>query len=108
MSTFPPIEIVHPYVECRAGVHGGRPVIKGTRFPVSSIVQNHRRGLTVEEILRDFRDLSPAQVYDALSYYYDHRQSIDEEIAQLSDAVAAARHYPPTLLPPDDADQGLS
>lgn len=23
----------HPYVECKQGVCGGRPVLKGTRFP---------------------------------------------------------------------------
>ena len=44
-------ETFHPYVECRLAVHGGRPVLKGRRFPVSSIVQNHRRGLSVDEIL---------------------------------------------------------
>jgi uncharacterized protein (DUF433 family) len=96
--------IAHPYIEGRPGVQGGRAVIKGTRFPVSSIVQNHRRGCTAEEILRDFPQLTPAQVYDALSYYYDHRQQLDEEIATLSDAIAAAHRYPPTLRPSDDAD----
>jgi len=79
-STAPP----HPYVEGRLGVHGGRPVIKGSRFPVSSIVQNHRRGLSVDEILGEFTHLSPAEVYDALSYYYDHRAEIDEEIDELT------------------------
>jgi uncharacterized protein (DUF433 family) len=91
--------VVHPYVERRPGVHGGRSVIKGTRFPVSSIVLNHRRGLTVEEILREFPQLTPAEVYDALSYYYDHRGQVDEEIAELTDLDRAMREYPPTLQP---------
>ena len=99
-----PVDVVHPYVEQRAGVQGGRPVIKGTRFPVSSIVQNYRRGCTVEEMLQEFPHLTPAQIYDALSYYHDHRERVDREIAELSDFAAAARHYPPTLRPPDDAN----
>lgn len=28
-------EIGHPYIEQREGVQGGRPVIRGMRFPVS-------------------------------------------------------------------------
>lgn len=95
-------DVAHPYVERREGVQGGRPVIKGSRFPVSSLVQNHRRGLTVEEILREFPQLTPAEVYDALSYYHDHREQIEQEIAELTDVKSAMRSYPPTLRPPTD------
>jgi uncharacterized protein (DUF433 family) len=103
MSTKPaPSDVVHPYVERRRGVQGGRAVIKGTRFPVSSIVQNYRRGLSVEEILVEFTHLVPAQVHDALSYYYDHRSEIDEEIAELTNIEKAMRRHPPTIRPPDD------
>jgi uncharacterized protein (DUF433 family) len=95
-----PSGVLHPYIENRPGVQGGRAVIKGSRFPVSSIVQDYRRGLSVEEILRDFPALRPAEVHDALSYYYDHRAEIDQEIAELTDLDAVMRKYPPTLLPP--------
>jgi len=93
------MEIVHPYVERRPEVHGGRPVIKGSRFPVSSIVLNHRRGLSVDEILREFPQLTPAEMHDALSYYYDHQSEIETEIASLTDLTAAMRDHPPTLQP---------
>lgn len=93
------VEVSHPHIEQRSGVQGGRPVIKGTRFPVSSIVQNHRRGLSVDHILREFPHLTPAQVYDALSYYYDHREQVDREIQGLTDLKRASRRYPPTLKP---------
>lgn len=97
-------EIDHPHVERRGGVQGGLPIIKGTRFPVSSIVQNYRRGLSVDEILRAFPSLTAAQVFDALSYYHDHQELIDSELAQQTDLDGAAREYPPTLSPQDDAD----
>jgi uncharacterized protein (DUF433 family) len=107
MSTsFTDSGVTHPYVTREPGVQGGRPVIKATRFPVSSIVQNHRRGLSVDEILREFPHLTPAQVYDALSYYYDHQEAVDREIAELRDIEAAQRQYPPTLQP-DGANQSL-
>jgi uncharacterized protein (DUF433 family) len=90
----------HPHVTREAGVQGGRAVIQGTRFPISSIVQNHRRGLTVEEMLREFPQLSPAQVYDALSFYYDgHQDEVDREIEQQRDLASAQKRYPPTLQP---------
>jgi uncharacterized protein (DUF433 family) len=73
----------HPYIERRRRVCGGRPVLKGTRFPVSSIVINYKRGLTPDEILHEFPDLQPAAVYDALSYYFDHQQEIEREIEEL-------------------------
>ena len=100
-------EVIHPYVERRSEVQGGRPVIKGSRFPVSSVVLNHRRGLSVDEILREFPELTPAEVYDSLSYYYDHRERIDAEIESLSRIDLAARDYPPTLRPGDDGNQDL-
>lgn len=87
----------HPYVERKKKVCGGRPVIRGTRFPVSSIVWNHKLGFTVEEILREFPHLTPAQVYDALSYYYDHHSEIEEEIRQAHDLDVWMEKYPPTL-----------
>lgn len=89
----------NPYVEHRPGVQGGRAVIKGSRFPVRSIVQNYRSGLTVEEILREFPQLSPAEVHAALSYYYDHRAEIDEEIRLMEDLDGAMREAAPTVLP---------
>lgn len=105
MSTqIEPIEIAHPHIERREGVQGGRPVIRGTRFPVTSIVQNYRRGLSVDEMLQEFTHLTPAQVYDALSYYHDHRVQVDQEIAELLDIEQAMNENPPTIRPPDEAD----
>jgi len=58
-------------------------VIKGTRFPVSSVAIHYHRGLTAEDILRDFPQLTPTQVYGALAYYFDHREEIDADIEQI-------------------------
>lgn len=92
----------YPYVECGDGVQGGRPVIKGTRFPVASIMQNYRRGLSVEETLREFPHLNTAQVQGALSYYQGRQEQIDREIAELTDVEQAMTRHPPTKRPIDD------
>jgi uncharacterized protein (DUF433 family) len=94
-------EIFHPYVEIRPGIQGGRPVIRGTRFPVTTIVQSYRRGQSVEEILHEYPQLAPEEVHDALSFYYDHRPEIDRLIAELNDLEQIRREYPPTLEPRD-------
>jgi uncharacterized protein (DUF433 family) len=36
--------------------------------------------LTPEELVREFPHLTLAQVYDALSYYYDHKPDIECEL----------------------------
>jgi uncharacterized protein (DUF433 family) len=71
-------------------------VVRGSRFPVSSIVWNHKLGLTVEEMLREFPALTPAQIHDALSYYYDHQAEIEEEIRSTRDLKTWIEKYPPT------------
>ena len=102
MATEGVADIAHPYVERCSDVQGGQAVIKGSRFPVSSIVQNYRRGLSVDDILSEFPWLRPEEVHDALSYWYDHRSDIDGEISSLTDLDRAMQAYPPTLRPQPD------
>ncbi|MBK9094010.1 MAG: DUF433 domain-containing protein [Anaerolineae bacterium] len=64
------------------GVCGGRPIIQGTRTPVKAIVGYHKLGLSADDILAGLPHLTPAQVYEALSYYHDHQAEIEQEIAE--------------------------
>jgi uncharacterized protein (DUF433 family) len=80
------------HVECRPDVCGGAPVIRGTRFPVRSIaVYVLRQGTSPEEVVREWPHLTLAQVYGALSYYYDHQTAIDEDIEAQGERFAKAR-----------------
>jgi uncharacterized protein (DUF433 family) len=38
--------------------------------------------MTPEELVTLFPHLTLAQVYDALSYYYDHKEEIDRDLAE--------------------------
>ena len=69
------------YILSRPGVQGGSPCIRGTRIPVWVLAAIHKQGDTPEDILDLYPNLSAAQVYAALSYYYEHRPEIDAEIA---------------------------
>jgi len=49
-------------------IMGGRACIRGMRIPVSVIVGQIAHGATVEEILRDYPDLEPEDIQQALEY----------------------------------------
>jgi uncharacterized protein (DUF433 family) len=72
----------HPYIVRVAGVCSGRPIIKSTRISVCHIAQLYKAGDTVEEILQAHPHLKTAAVYDAISYYLDHQEEIEQEIAE--------------------------
>jgi uncharacterized protein (DUF433 family) len=59
----------------------GRPRIAGTRVRVQDIVVWHDAGISVEEMPEQF-GVTLAQVYAALSYYYDHRDEIERNIRE--------------------------
>jgi len=71
----------HPYVVCVEGVCNGRPIIRDTRISVRYIAQLYKAGDTVDEMLQAHPHLSAAAVYDAISFYLDHQQDIEQEIA---------------------------
>ncbi|RKY68040.1 MAG: DUF433 domain-containing protein [Candidatus Latescibacterota bacterium] len=90
-----PESVKHPYITRKEGVCGGEPIIGGTRISVRCIVEYIQYvGYTPEEIVRHLPHLNLAQVYDALSYYYDHKDEIDEAVRANSEEELMKR-YPP-------------
>jgi len=77
LATEKSYKLKHLYVEIKKGVCGGEPVIKGTRISVSLIVELEQLGHSVDEIVSMYPHITHAQVYDAMSYYYDHKAEID-------------------------------
>ena len=77
-----PVITEYRYITRVPGVCGGRPIIKGTRTPVKAIIGYYKLGLSVEEILEGLPHLTPAQVYEALSYYHDHQAEIERDIQE--------------------------
>jgi|SRR5581483_3187970 uncharacterized protein (DUF433 family) len=72
----------HPHIVRIAGVHGGRPSIRHTGLSVELIVRFYRMGATPEELLSTYPQLTPAALYDALSYYHDHAAEIDQALQE--------------------------
>lgn len=72
----------HPYIALTQSRSGMRPIIKGTRVGVDVVIGYIQAGYTPQEIASDLLPhLTLAQVYDALSYYEDHRELVDASIA---------------------------
>ncbi len=74
-------QIQHSYIEKSSSKYEGKAVIKGTRIPVASIVNHYRSGMSIEEILEGYPSITPAQLFDALSYYFDNKEEIDKELS---------------------------
>ena len=51
-------------------IHHGKPVIKGTRVPVATIINSLAGGMSKEDIVRDY-EIKPADIEAALSYAAD-------------------------------------
>jgi uncharacterized protein (DUF433 family) len=70
----------HLYVVRDERILSGEPIVKGTRTPVHAIVELWRMGVAPEEVTSHLPHLTPAQVFDALSYYSDHTEEINRHI----------------------------
>ncbi len=58
----------------------------------------HRKGHTVDEIIRNYPPLRHADVFDALAYVFDHADEMDKNIAD--DAEVKAQKTWPSRKPP--------
>ena len=72
--------------------------LKDGRITVQNIVIWHEQlGYSVDEIASQY-ELSLAEVYGALAYYFDHKKEIDAAIAQSDETVTALQNQTPSLL----------
>jgi uncharacterized protein (DUF433 family) len=78
----PPIRVSHPHVEMRDDVLAGSPVVAGTKIPVRRLWSWHKKGVTVETLLKRYPSLGPARVLDALAFAYDNPETIAEDLAR--------------------------
>jgi uncharacterized protein (DUF433 family) len=71
----------HQHISRIDGVCGGEPVIDGLRVAVRHVVTLHQRGETILDIAEAL-GITEAQVFHALSYFFDHREEILDSIVQ--------------------------
>lgn len=72
----------HPHISRNPLMHRGEPTIRNTSITVRTVVQRSRLGETPEQIAEAYPTLGLAQIFDALGYYYDHREEIEGYIQE--------------------------
>ena len=78
----------HPHIVRLEGVCGGEPVIDRLRVTVRHVGTLYVQGETVQEIAETL-NLTEAQVFHGLSYFFDHREEITDLIAREEEAQVA-------------------
>ncbi|MEX0812341.1 MAG: DUF433 domain-containing protein [Chitinophagales bacterium] len=58
------------------GKRGGKPCIRGMRITVSDVLGWLAAGMTVQDILSDFDELTETDIYAVLSYAADRENKI--------------------------------
>ena len=92
------VKTLDRHIEITPGVAGGKPRIAGRRITVQNIALWHEwMGHSADEIATEY-DLTLADVYAALAYYYDHRAEIDAAIKDSQAFVEALRRQIPSRV----------
>lgn len=87
------------HIEIRPGICGGKPCVAGTRIRVQDIRAWHElQGLSADEIVAQYPQLTLADVHAALTYFHDHRDEILRQIRESENFVENVRAYNPSPL----------
>jgi uncharacterized protein (DUF433 family) len=94
-----PTRTIASHIEITPGTCGGKPRIAGHRIRVQDIVIWHdRMGLSSDEIVTRYPQLSLADIYAALAYYHDNREEIDAQMKASEDLIEEMRRLYPSKL----------
>lgn len=75
----PPVRVAHPHVEVSEKM-AGSPVVVGTRVPVRRLWAWHRKGVSVETLVKRYPSLGWAKVLGALAFAYDNEELIEADL----------------------------
>ena len=79
------------HIEQRHSPYGPQAYLRGTRVAVRHVASFLRAGFTVAEIIEEgLPHIPQAAIYEAIAYYYDHRDEIDAELSAESAETAYA------------------
>ena len=93
------IPVIREHIVCTPDTCGGKPRIAGSRIQVKQIVMMHERmKMTPEEIVSDFPHLTLADIYAALAYYHDSRETMNAELKADKEWYEAMKATAPSRL----------
>ena len=89
----------HPYIVKNKDVCDDGPIIEGTRTRVIDIaIEYEVLGRSPDEIIRSHPHVSFYQIHDALSFYYENRDELDQKIKQDQDFVTKLKGKFPSKM----------
>jgi uncharacterized protein (DUF433 family) len=81
--------VTYPHIDLHPD---GAPFIGRTGFKVRVLADEHRAtGGDAAELQKNHPELTLAEIYSALAYYYDHKQELDREIEELNQLMGEMR-----------------
>jgi len=69
--------MAHERIEMNPDIMGGKPVIRGTRIPVETVLRKLGAGISVEAILADHPRLTSADILAAQAFAADYLANED-------------------------------
>jgi len=89
----------HPYIVKNKDVCDGGSIITGTRTRVIDIaIEYEILGRSPDEIIRSHPHLSLYQIHDALSYYYENRDELDQKMKQDQEFIRQLKEKFPSKM----------
>ncbi len=93
------VKTLDRYIELTPNVMGGKPRIAGRRISIQNIVIWHEwMAQSADEIATEY-NLTLAEIYAALAYYYNNPQKIDQSIKDSRAFIAEMKKKTPSKLP---------
>ena len=89
----------HPFIVKNMDICGGSPIIDGTRTRVIDIaIEYEMLGHSPDEIISAHPYLDLSKVHDALSFYYENRDELDQRIEQDQDFITQLKKKIPSKI----------
>jgi uncharacterized protein (DUF433 family) len=93
------VPVIREHIVRTPGTCWGKPRIAGTRIKVEQVVIWHEQmGMPADEIVTNWPHLKLADVYAALTYYHDHRDEIDRDLAEGAKLFDELKANQPSIL----------
>jgi uncharacterized protein (DUF433 family) len=93
------VDVIREHIEIVEGAGGPKARIRGSRIRVQDVAIWHEKlGMSANEIVQDYPQLTLADVHAALAYYWDHRDEIERRLAEEDALVEQMRALYPSPL----------
>jgi len=78
-SDMPTVPTMYPHLRLDSS---GRAWVEGANVKVSEVAADYlAHGFSVEEMAIQFPHLTPSMIHATLAYFYDHRETFEEALA---------------------------